>query len=135
MNTPRCRIQEASASSSSSCSAQKRLKQLPDSQGGHWTWKRDRRPRPPATDPKEGGADALWRDVEAIRTPTLLFRGGDSKILAHDVAERMVKSMHDARLVVIPRATHNVHSDNPRDFAEALLGFLDTAWPGPARSG
>ena len=115
------------------------LKQLPDSQGGHWTWKRDRRPRPPTTRPtagdQEGGADALWRDVEAIRTPTLLFRGGDSKILAHDVAERMVKSMHDARLVVIPRATHNVHSDNPRDFAEALQGFLETAWPGSARSG
>ena len=30
--------------------------------------------------------------------------------------------MQDARLVVIPRATHNVHSDNPNDFARELDG-------------
>jgi pimeloyl-ACP methyl ester carboxylesterase len=32
--------------------------------------------------------------------------------------------MPNARLVVIPRATHNVHSDNPGDFAVALDAFL-----------
>ena len=38
----------------------------------------------------------------------------------------MVKSMPDARLVVIPRATHNVHSDNPIDFARELDVFLQS---------
>jgi pimeloyl-ACP methyl ester carboxylesterase len=42
----------------------------------------------------------------------------------------MVKSMHDARLVVIPRATHNVHSDNPGEFAAALHSFLSPTLPG-----
>ena len=39
---------------------------------------------------------------------------------------RAVKSMRDARQVVIPRATHNVHSDNPGDFARALDDFLSS---------
>jgi len=99
---------------------------------GRFTWKQDRRPRPDARDDevaREERAEALWRDVRAIRTPTLLFRGEESKILARDVAEQMVKSMRDARLVAIPRATHNVHSDNPRDFATALDQFLRDVLP------
>jgi pimeloyl-ACP methyl ester carboxylesterase len=38
--------------------------------------------------------------------------------------------MHSANLVVIPRATHNVHSDNPADFAAALDAFLSKVLPG-----
>jgi pimeloyl-ACP methyl ester carboxylesterase len=101
---------------------------------GHYTWKQDQRPRPMvARSPGEQEADrqrlaeALWRDVHAVRCPALLFRGAQSKILAHDVAERMVKEMRDGHLVVIPRATHNVHSDNPADFAYALDAFLSDA--------
>ncbi len=96
-----------------------------------YTWKQDRRPRPArqlseaqAQAAREARSAALWEDVRAIRPPTLLFRGAESKILAHDTAERMVKTMHDARLAVIPRATHNVHSDNPADFARELDRFL-----------
>ena len=104
---------------------------LKRTEDGRYTWKQDhrrRRQRVLSDREREAAAaarrDSLWRDVEAIRTPTLLFRGAESKILAHETAERMVKSMHDARLVVIPRATHNVHSDNPGDFARALDDFL-----------
>jgi pimeloyl-ACP methyl ester carboxylesterase len=102
---------------------------------GGYTWKQDSRPRPgPALSPEAQVArrEALWSDVRAIRTRTLLFRGAESKILAHHVAERMVKSMHDARLVVIPRATHNVHSDNPGDFARELDTFLRAPGSAPA---
>ena len=67
---------------------------------------------------------ALWADVRAIRVPTLLFRGENSKRLSEELAERTVAAMPDARLVVIPRATHNVHSDNPADFAAALESIL-----------
>ena len=103
------------------------LKRLPD---GRYTWKRDRRPRPlQGTEAErqaaaERRADALWRDLGSIPVPTLLFRGADSKILSPQVADRVIKSMRDARQVVIPRATHNVHSDNPGDFARALDEFL-----------
>ncbi len=105
---------------------------LKRTEDGRYTWKQDHRRRPPqrALSQREREAagaarrEQLWRNVEAINTPTLLFRGALSKILAHEVAEKMVKSMHDARLVVIARATHNVHSDNPGDFARALDDFL-----------
>lgn len=103
------------------------LKQTEDG----WTWKQDHRRRPPAGLNEEEqaaararGAEALWSDVRAIRAPALLFRGENSKILSPEVAERTVAAMQDARLVVIPRATHNVHSDNPGDFAAALDAFL-----------
>jgi pimeloyl-ACP methyl ester carboxylesterase len=94
---------------------------------GRFTWKQDRRPRPqPPADPvvEERRRELLWEDLRAIRTPALLMRGAESKILAHETAERAVKELGDGRLVVIPRATHNVHSDNPGDFARELDRFL-----------
>jgi esterase len=109
------------------------LKRTPE---GGYTWKQDHRPRPGVaqTDAEREAAntaraEALAADVAEIRTPTLLFRGAESKILAHDAAERMVKQLGDARLVVIPRATHNVHSDNPGDFARELDRFLSGVLP------
>ncbi len=92
---------------------------------GRYTWKHDRRPRPSSMSvDAEARTNAMWADVRAIRQPTLLFRGAESKILAQETAERTVKAMHNARLVVIPRATHNVHSDNPADFSRELDRFL-----------
>jgi pimeloyl-ACP methyl ester carboxylesterase len=103
------------------------LRRTPDG----WTWKQDHRSRAQlATAEAEleaarnRNAEALWADVRAIQTPTVLFRGANSKILSEEVAEQTVSAMHDARLVVIPRATHNVHSDNPADFSAALDAFL-----------
>ena len=103
------------------------LKQTPEG----WTWKQDHRRREEqARSPEEQAAararstEALWADVRAIRVPTLLFRGENSKILSEEVAERTVAAMANARLVVSPRATHHVHSDNPTDFAAALDSFL-----------
>jgi len=103
-----------------------------------WTWKQDYRPRtgPDLSEEERAAANAraadeLWADVRAIHQPTLLFRGEQSKILAHDVAEKTVAAMPNARLVVIPRATHNVHSDNPADFARALDDFLTGVLPHP----
>ena len=102
-----------------------------------WTWKQDHRPREGMEDvsdeerqaANEQGAEALWADVEAIAQPTMLFRGANSKILSHEVAEKTVEVMQDARLVVIPDATHNVHSDNPKDFARELDAFLSEVLP------
>ena len=74
-------------------------------------------------------ADALWADVKAITPPTILFKGADSKILSMESAEATVAAMQNARLVVIPRATHNVHSDNPIDFARELDTFLTEVLP------
>ena len=108
------------------------LKEVPDG----FTWKQDHRPREGvemSDDEREAararGADDLWNDLRALQSPVLLFRGADSKILSQDAAERSVAAMSDARMVVIPGATHNVHSDNPKDFARELDAFLSAALP------
>lgn len=108
------------------------LKQTDDG----WTWKQDHRPRQYSSSPEQRArelatrADLLWRDVKMITPPTILFRGENSKILSAEVAEKTVEAMPDAELVVISRATHNVHSDNPVDFAAELHGFLRRRLPG-----
>ncbi len=102
-----------------------------------WTWKQDHRPRPgmqELTDEQRQAenaqrAEMLWADVKAIDRPVMLFKGADSKILSQEVAEATVAAMPNARLVVIPRATHNVHSDNPTDFARELDAFLSDVLP------
>ena len=105
------------------------LRQVPDG----FTWKQDHRPRPGMEQDDEGRrermAEALWNDIRALQSPTLLFRGADSKVVAQDAAEQASAAMPDGRLVVIPAATHNVHSDNPRDFARELDAFLADVLP------
>ncbi|MEM6999951.1 MAG: alpha/beta hydrolase [Pseudomonadota bacterium] len=104
---------------------------LKETDDGRYTWKRDMRPRPgtapAAAEQARISADRqaqLWRDVGQITQPTLLFRGADSKILSPEIAARMIDTLPNGELVTIPRATHNVHSDNPVDFAAALDEFL-----------
>lgn len=104
------------------------LKRTPD---GRFTWKQDHRRRrmPEMSDEerarlREERANALWRDLRSIDKPTILFRGEWSKILSPEVARQVIHTMPNARLVEIPRATHNVHSDNPKDFAATLDEFL-----------
>ncbi len=104
---------------------------LKPTENGKYTWKRDRRPRPPL-DLSEQELDersaervaARWGDVTSITPPTILFRGANSKILSPEIADQMIEALPNGRLVVIPDATHNVHSDNPVRFASELDGFL-----------
>jgi pimeloyl-ACP methyl ester carboxylesterase len=98
------------------------LKQLPD---GRWTWKRDPRPTPQlGSAARAARTAALWQDVHAIRTPTLLLRGEHSPLLSVELACRVEREMRDARLVTIPGAGHNLHGDAPAAFARALDAFL-----------
>jgi pimeloyl-ACP methyl ester carboxylesterase len=94
------------------------LKQLPE---GRWTWKRDLRPTSRLESAERAArADAVWQDVRAIRTPTLLLRGEHSPLLSAEIASRVEREMRDARLVTILGAGHNLHSDAPAAFARAL---------------
>jgi len=96
------------------------LKQLPD---GRWTWKQDHRPG--AVRRLTPLAD-LWADLPKVSAPTLLMRGAQSNVLAPDVAEKAAATFPRGKLVTIDPATHNVHSDNPNAFAEALHAFLQS---------
>jgi esterase len=96
------------------------LKQLPD---GKWTWKQDHRP---GAVRRHAPLSDLWNDLPNISVPTLLMRGAQSNVLAEDVAQRAARTLPNGRLVTIDPATHNVHSDNPNDFARELHTFLQS---------
>lgn len=63
-------------------------------------------------------------DLGRIRCPTLLVRGGESRLLSLDAARDIVDRIADARLVEIPGAGHHVLIDQPRALQETLVRFL-----------
>lgn len=70
-----------------------------------------------------GAIPSLWDDLPGIPTPTLLLVGAlDRKFV--DIAGRMVASMPEARVVVVPGAGHTVHLEQPSAWLEAVTGFL-----------
>jgi len=94
------------------------LKQLPS---GRWTWKYDPLLRNPAR-VGENLAD-LWERVAMIRCPVLIVRGGESDILAPEVAARF-GSIVGAEVRTVAGAGHSVMGDNPAGFLAAVEPFL-----------
>ena len=64
----------------------------------------------------------LWIALRAIRCPVLLVRGTRSNVLSADVAQRMIETLADGRLVELD-AGHNVALDRPKELAEAVVNF------------
>jgi len=101
---------------------------LRQTESGKWTWKFDKRFRDPNAQLRIGSDlsnDQMWQLFRSIQVPTLLVRGAESDVLTQEVAERTVREMPRARLVVVPGAGHSVPGDNPDAFTEAVLTFLD----------
>ena len=64
----------------------------------------------------------LWDALRAIRCPALVVRGTRSNVLSADVAQRMVKTVADGRLIELD-AGHNVALDRPKELADAVVAF------------
>ncbi len=94
---------------------------------GKWTFRYDaalrRNPdvRHLAT-PEEIEAD--WESLTRITCPTLLVRGEASDILSPELAQRMVNSIPNCRLVEVADSGHSVPLDNPTGFLRAVEPFL-----------
>ena len=69
-------------------------------------------------------SEDLWPSLTNITCPTLIVRGVHTDILASDVAERMLETLPDSRMVEIEQAGHMVFEDNPSDFIAAIKEFL-----------
>ena len=67
----------------------------------------------------------LWDALRAIRCPVLVVRGTRSNVLSADVAQRMIKTLADGRLVDLD-AGHNVALDRPKELADAVVEFAAT---------
>lgn len=99
------------------------LKQLPS---GRWTWKYDPALRNPAR--VADGMHDLWEQVARIRCPVLIVRGGESDILAPEVAARF-GSVVGAEVRTVAGAGHSVMGDNPAGFLAAVEPFLTSLPP------
>ena len=66
----------------------------------------------------------LWQALRSIHCPTLIVRGGDSDILAPDVAEKMLETVPGSCMETVPGAGHNVAQDQPEAFNRVVGGFL-----------
>jgi pimeloyl-ACP methyl ester carboxylesterase len=90
---------------------------------GRWTYRYDRAMRTgagrPPRDPEAG-----WRACANINVPTLLIRGELSDILSESVAQRMIETIPDARLVLVRNSGHSVPLDAPDGFLNAARTFL-----------
>ncbi len=65
-----------------------------------------------------------WAAAHAVPCPTLLVRGGDSRLVAADIAERMREEMQDAELVTIEGAGHMVPLHKPLEMEAAIAEWL-----------
>jgi pimeloyl-ACP methyl ester carboxylesterase len=63
-------------------------------------------------------------DAEAIRAPTLLVGGADTKGSLPIILRALADHIPGARVATIPRATHPMFEQNPVGFCAAVLDFL-----------
>jgi pimeloyl-ACP methyl ester carboxylesterase len=66
----------------------------------------------------------LWEPLSKVACPTLIVRGAETDTLSLSVAERMVETLADGKLIHVDNAAHMVFEDNPGDFNSALADFL-----------
>lgn len=90
---------------------------------GRWTYRYDRTLRSPGNlrlrDP-----ETAWRSCANIEASTQIVRGELSDILSPQIAERMARTIPDARLVTVANAGHGVPYDAPEGFLAAVREFL-----------
>ncbi len=91
---------------------------------GRWTFRYDPALRDPGVPRERLPVDEGWRRVAAIKVPTLLIRGENSNLLDRDIAQRMVDTLPDGRLVEVAGAGHPVPLDQPDGFLQAVRTFL-----------
>jgi pimeloyl-ACP methyl ester carboxylesterase len=92
-------------------------------QDGRFTWRYDRVLRD-VRELKTRSAEDGWASCAAIAVPTLVMRGELSDILAIEVAERMIKTIPDARLATVEGSGHSIPLDKPEGFLAAARPFL-----------
>jgi len=62
--------------------------------------------------------------LTAIRCPSLIIRGKESRVMREEIAREMSKMIPHGRFVEIDKAAHPLHIDNPTAFQLAVEEFL-----------
>ena len=64
------------------------------------------------------------QDVKRIGCPALVIRGGESNMLTPEGAVAFAEALPQGKTVTVPKAGHNVHSQNTQGFLEVTLPFI-----------
>ena len=67
----------------------------------------------------------LKQRLHRVRSPVLLLRGSGDGVVSSDYLAGYARLFADARTGSVARAGHLAHLEQPQDFAEAVLTFLD----------
>jgi pimeloyl-ACP methyl ester carboxylesterase len=71
-----------------------------------------------------GAKSDLWALLSKMTWPVLLVRGEGSAVLTRDAATQVLEVLPDGHFRSVRFAGHDVMSDNPAGFADAVLPFL-----------
>lgn len=72
----------------------------------------------------EGRMKDQWQEFEALKMPTLVVRGANSRDLKHEVYAEMLRRNPSVKGVEIANAGHWVHYDQPQAFVDVLREFF-----------
>ena len=64
------------------------------------------------------------QDAQKIESPVLLVAGENSYRMLHAILKELKRCLPNRMMVVIPDASHNMHTANPQAFNETVLHFL-----------
>jgi pimeloyl-ACP methyl ester carboxylesterase len=97
------------------------LRRRPD---GRMMWKTDLRERLDRISDMEATMIRLRERVGEIECPTLVVRGGESRVLTDDNAARFANALKKGDWVRIDGAGHTVQGDQPRALVGAIEGLI-----------
>ena len=91
---------------------------------GKLTWKYDPRVDSVTSSSGSEGDALMWQLWSAIKCPTLILRGENSKLLTEKAVEKMLAACLSAILRTVPDAGHAVMVDNQAAFISETSAFL-----------
>ncbi|HZV26019.1 MAG TPA: alpha/beta hydrolase [Acidothermaceae bacterium] len=70
------------------------------------------------------GPRRLWQQAALVAVPTLVISGGRDRLVSRRVAARAKRAFQDVELLLLPKAGHVAHLEDPTAVAAAMRGFL-----------
>ena len=66
-------------------------------------------------------------EINKIQAPTLIIYGEDDMLFPKSKIAELFKTVVLAQSIIIPRASHSIHIDNPGDFSDSVISFCNPA--------
>jgi len=66
-------------------------------------------------------------EINKIQSPTLIINGENDLLFPSSETDELFKHIAQAQSIIIPRASHSIHIDNPEDFSGSVISFCNQA--------